>query len=105
MNNELNARIAFIGGGSMARALIAGLVREGTPGSALSVGEPDAATRAALERDYRVRATADNDAAIHDASLVVLAVKPQTIAAVFGSLRTAWPAPPPVLLSIVAGLR
>jgi pyrroline-5-carboxylate reductase len=105
MNNEPEAGIAFIGGGSMARALIGGLVRDGTPGRQLSVGEPDAATRDGLERDFGLRATADNGAAIRGASLVVLAVKPQAIATVLQSLRGTWSAPPPVLLSIVAGLR
>lgn len=89
----------------MARALIAGLVRDGAAGSTLSVGEPDAATRAALERDYGVFTTADNGAAIRNASLVVLAVKPQAVVSVLESLRAAWPVPAPPLLSIVAGLR
>jgi pyrroline-5-carboxylate reductase len=105
MNNQPDARIAFIGGGNMARALIGGLLREGASGQHLCVGEPDPGARAGLEREFAVRTTADNGEAIRDATLVVLAVKPQVIAPVLDDLRAAWPAPAPTLLSIVAGLR
>ena len=51
----------------MARALIAGLLRQGSPPQQLRVGEPEAAARAALEREFAVVATADNAAAIDGA--------------------------------------
>ena len=105
MNNQPEARIAFIGGGNMARALISGLLREGASGQQLRVGEPDPDARAGLEREFSVQTTADNGEAIRAASVIVLAVKPQAIAPVLGSLRAAWPTPAPLLLSIVAGLR
>lgn len=105
MNNGTGTRIAFIGGGNMARALIGGLLRQGIPARQISVGEPDEASRSALERELGVRAVGDNHAALNAASVAVLAVKPQVVPAVLQSLRAAWPAPPPLLLSIVAGLR
>ncbi|MGA9342369.1 MAG: NAD(P)-binding domain-containing protein, partial [Rhodanobacteraceae bacterium] len=46
--------IAFIGGGNMARSLIGALLQGvGKPGS-IAVAEPDARSRAALERDFEV---------------------------------------------------
>lgn len=105
MNNGPEARIAFIGGGNMARALIGGLIRGGVPGTRITVGEPDEAARRTLERDFAVRTDIANAEAVRDASLVVLAVKPQVVAAVLSKLHGAWPEPPPLLLSIVAGLR
>jgi pyrroline-5-carboxylate reductase len=98
-------RIAFIGGGNMARALIAGLLHRDVPARQLRVGEPVEATRSALARDFGIEATADNRVALQDAQLVVLAVKPQEAAAVLRALRDALPEPLPVLLSIAAGLR
>jgi pyrroline-5-carboxylate reductase len=105
MNNDDPAAIAFIGGGHMARALIAGLLRQGTPPQALSVGEPLPDARVALEREFAVRAEADNGAAILGAKVIVLAVKPQSAPAVLRGLPAAALAHRPLLLSIAAGLR
>jgi pyrroline-5-carboxylate reductase len=105
MNNEDPAAIAFIGGGHMARALIAGLLRQGASPQALSVGEPLPDARAALVREFALRGEADNEVAIVGAKVIVLAVKPQAAAAVLRSLPAAALAQRPLLLSIVAGLR
>ncbi len=105
MNNQTSLRIAFIGGGNMARALIGGLLRQGVPAAHVSVGEPQASLREALQRELAVTAVADNALAIRDAALVVLAVKPQSVASVAQELGGALRAQRPVLLSIVAGLR
>lgn len=105
MKDGFDARIAFVGGGNMARALVGGLVRQGMKPDRICVGEPDAGARVALEREFGIRTTADNRSAIDAAAVVVLAVKPQVVASVLGSLRPAWPDAPPLLLSIVAGQR
>lgn len=97
--------IAFIGGGNMARALIAGLLRQGLSADQIRVGEPAAETRAALRRDLGVAADSDNAHAIGGAELIVLAVKPQQAQAVLRALRTPLSEHRPVLLSIAAGLR
>src|SRR5579863_7193767 len=99
------SRIAFLGGGHMARALIGGLLRQGVPAQQLAVGEPQAEARAALEREFGLRAGADNAAAVHAAAVIVLAVKPQTTAEALRSLPAAALAHRPVLLSIAAGVR
>jgi pyrroline-5-carboxylate reductase len=105
MNNEDPAAIAFVGGGHMARALIAGLLRQGAPPRTLSVGEPLPEARAALIREFAVRAEADNGTAIVGAKIIVLAVKPQAAATVLRGLPAAALAQRPLLLSIAAGLR
>lgn len=96
--------IAFIGGGNMARALIGGLVRRGTPAKAIRVGEPSEAARAALERDFGCRTDADNEAVAAAADVVVIAVKPQEAARVVGALGPQLRSEHPVLISIAAGI-
>ena len=79
--------LGFIGGGVMAEALI-GAVTEGglaAPGTIL-VGEVDEERRRVLRERHGVEVTADNLAAAA-AELVVLAVKPQQLGAVFQQLR------------------
>ncbi|HSW16580.1 MAG TPA: pyrroline-5-carboxylate reductase [Ramlibacter sp.] len=94
--------IAFIGGGQMATALIAGLVRSGAAPGSIVVVEPDAAQRDRLTSANGLRAFAAADPALADAGLVVWAVKPQVlpdaIRPVLGSLRA------PLHVSIVAGI-
>ncbi|MCW4453523.1 pyrroline-5-carboxylate reductase [Flavobacterium sp. MXW15] len=107
MNNPASAptpTIAFIGGGNMARSLIAGLVRQGTPGSAIRVAEPVAALRDALQRDFGVGTFADAGDAVRDAALWVLAVKPQVMREVCAALAATAQGRHPLVLSIAAGI-
>jgi pyrroline-5-carboxylate reductase len=105
MQQTSTARIAFIGGGNMARALIAGLIRDGLPPQQVSVGEPNAAARASLHADLGVNVSDDNVSAAHAADLVVLAVKPQHVGEALRLLNATLQQRRPVLLSIAAGLR
>ncbi|MFN7293693.1 MAG: pyrroline-5-carboxylate reductase family protein, partial [Lysobacteraceae bacterium] len=52
--------VAFIGGGNMARALIGGMVRGGTPAAAIHVSEPYAPNREGLAAEFGVATTEDN---------------------------------------------
>ncbi|NIJ89120.1 pyrroline-5-carboxylate reductase [Xanthomonas campestris] len=98
------APIAFIGGGNMARSLIAGLIRQGTPAADIRVAEPVADLRAALSRDFGVAVVADAEAAADGAATWVLAVKPQVMPAVCAQLADLAQAQQPLLLSIAAGI-
>jgi pyrroline-5-carboxylate reductase len=105
MQQHSPVRIAFLGGGNMARALIAGLIKQAIPGHHISVGEPDGQTRMSLRRDWGVQVSEQNIEAVRGANLVVLAVKPQHAAGVLQGLQAALRESSPVLLSIAAGLR
>ena len=99
------SRIAFVGGGNMARSLIGGLVRAGTPGSRIGVAEPNADLRAALARDFAVAVHDNAAAAARDADAVVLAVKPQVMKTVCASLHAVAQERKPLIVSIAAGIR
>jgi pyrroline-5-carboxylate reductase len=98
-------RIGFVGGGNMARALIGGLIGRGTAASRLSVGEPAAAAREALARDFKVPVNADNRAAIDGCDLVIVAVKPQQAGAVLKALAPQLQGAHTVLVSVAAGIQ
>jgi pyrroline-5-carboxylate reductase len=70
-------RIAFIGGGNMASALIGGLRRAGRAPESIVVVEPVPAQRERLAADFGVQAQASADARLAGAGMVVWAVKPQ----------------------------
>lgn len=98
-------RLAFIGGGNMARSLIGGLVRRGAAPARIAVAEPNAELRQALAADYGVAVHADGASAAADAEVVVLAVKPQVMRLVCETLRPVVQQSRPLLISIAAGIR
>ncbi|AZR35577.1 pyrroline-5-carboxylate reductase [Xanthomonas vasicola] len=98
------ARIAFVGGGNMARSLIAGLIRQGTPADSIRVAEPVAELRDALARDFGVQVVEDARTAVDAAATWVLAVKPQVLPAVCRQLADLAQAQQPLLVSIAAGI-
>lgn len=78
--------IAFIGGGNMAAALIAGLCRSDTPPSRIRVADPSAEARARLEAQFSIECFSDTADAVDGADIIVLAVKPQVMPKALDSL-------------------
>lgn len=97
-----NSIITFIGGGNMASSLIGGLLETGVTTNALRISDPDPEP---LATQFSVQHYTDNLQAIDGANVVVLAVKPQILPEVAKSLATAMPMPPPLFISIAAGIR
>jgi len=76
----LGKKIAFLGAGNMAEALVKGLLRAGIAAQADVVcAEPRLDRREELAKRYGVTALASNLEAAEQADVVVLSVKPQTM--------------------------
>jgi len=72
-----NLKISFIGGGNMAEALLAGLIRAGHAPGQLTVADVRADRMDELKQAYGVRVTQNNAEAAMEADALLLAVKPQ----------------------------
>jgi len=101
MKND--TKIAFIGPGVMAEAMIAGLINEDVvPSEAIVASGPSAARVDELGVRHAIRTETNNAAAVEDADVVVLAVKPQRLDHVMADLRGSVKSSA-LVVSIVAG--
>ena len=99
-----NKKISFIGGGNMAQALISGLMSCSIKPSLITVADPNSEARAQLAAKglNTVDPTTDAKAAVIDADIVVLAVKPQVMKAVVSGFADVLDKQ--LVISVAAGL-
>ena len=105
LNSNLdNKKISFIGGGNMAQALISGLIACGVKPELITVSAPSAKTRDIFtaQQINVVDAKVDPKAAVIDADIVILAVKPQMMKAVVSEFADALDKQ--LVISVAAGL-
>ncbi len=97
-------KIAFVGGGIMAEALIKRLVKDGTVTcDEVKVVDPSPARRELLREQYRVGVEEEHSACLPGADVVILAIKPQemeTAACQMDDIQKEQ-----LLLSIMAGVK
>ena len=96
-------RIGFIGGGNMAEALIAALVRAGHRPESIWVSDISDERTGMLHRQYGVHAAGDNAGTAAAADVLVLAVKPQQMKAALANLAASIRSDATVI-SIAAGV-
>lgn len=97
-------RIGFVGGGNMGEALIRGLLgTNAVPAELLAATDVRAERTAQLATQFGITAHSDNLRLVHEADVVVLAVKPQIMAAVAAEIAPAVTARH-LLISIAAGV-
>ncbi len=100
----MSKKIAFIGGGNMAEAVLAGLVRNQTvsPGDIL-VTEKNPERRAFLEKTYQIDTTDDNAQAARQSKTIFLAVKPYILDEIKDEIKDHL-SEDHVVISILAGI-
>jgi pyrroline-5-carboxylate reductase len=98
----LNKKIAFIGPGVMAEAIITGLLRKklARPENIIASG-PREERGTELNKKYKIKTVTDNASAASQADVVVLSVKPQRLSEVMKGLSKI--RADALVLSIVAG--
>ena len=98
-----DAKLAFIGGGNMARSLIGGLIGSGTQPADICAADPDPGQRDDLSRRFGITVTGENEAAAAGADVIVLATKPQVLKGAIAALGA--PDIRPLYVSVAAGIR
>lgn len=96
-------KIAFIGAGNMAGAIMRGMCRGSFAGSDIAAFDIDAAKTKALADEWGILAAASAEEAITGADAVVLAVKPQMFPRVLPPLVEVLTKENPLVISIAAG--
>jgi pyrroline-5-carboxylate reductase len=98
----LNKKIAFIGPGVMAEAVIAGLLRKklAKPENIIASG-PREERGTELHQKYKIQHMTDNAYAASHADVVVLSIKPQRLSEVMKGLKGV--KPDALVISIIAG--
>jgi pyrroline-5-carboxylate reductase len=96
-------KIAFIGGGNMATALISGLFSSKTEIEKIHVADPSPDIRERLEAQWPLSCFQTAADAIQDMDLIVLAVKPQILPMVLAEIGSLVKSRQ-VVVSIVAGI-
>ncbi|HEU65559.1 MAG TPA: pyrroline-5-carboxylate reductase [Chloroflexi bacterium] len=95
-------KIAFIGGGVMGEAMVKCILNKKVAAPQdMVVSDVSPSRRELFSREYGVSTLADNRRAVENASLVILAVKPQNLGQVMEEVKAL--APEQLVLSIVAG--
>lgn len=106
MTNQLtlqDSRLAFIGAGAMATAIIGGLLQNDLVAPEnITASDPYLSQLQTLIDQYPINTTQNNREAIQDKEIIVLAIKPQNLAKVGQELHGQLPTDA-LLLSILAG--
>ena len=98
-----NKKIAFIGAGNMAKAIIGGLIKQGYAAKNITASGPRIESLQKVADEFSVNITTDNLAAVRNADLVILSVKPQILKQVASELSVAL-MHKPLVISLAAGI-
>ncbi len=99
-------KIAFVGGGNMARALVGGMLGAGYEARHILISEPLAEHRDSLAAEFPGTVIhEDNEEVVREAEGVVFAVKPQILCEVCKPLAELVQQNKPLIISVAAGVR
>ena len=98
-------KISFIGAGSMAEAIISGIIEKGVaaPQRVMATNRSDEKKLARLKSDYGIQVTYDSKALFDETDIVVLAVKPKDAEEVLHQIKH-YLQPQTLFISVLAGI-
>ncbi len=97
------AKLAFIGAGNIASAIVTGLTGKGIPPANIIVADPSDSQLARF-RSMGIQATDDNHAAVAQSDIVILSVKPNVLPSVARQIADIAKTAQPLILSVAAGV-
>ncbi|MFN3882296.1 MAG: pyrroline-5-carboxylate reductase [Nitrincola lacisaponensis] len=97
-------KVVFIGAGNMAAAIFRGMLKGGYPADLITATSPDQDALDTLQAELGICVTSNNRAAISDADVVILAVKPQIMEQVCLDIAADVCKRRPLIISVAAGL-
>jgi len=101
----MNATICFIGAGNMAKSLIGGLIASGYSKELIIATDPTKAQRDNITENFGIHCLEDNNVAIAQSDIIVLAVKPQILETVCQNIQASTQTKKPLVISVAAGIR
>ena len=100
----MTQKIAFLGAGNMASALIRGLIAGGYPADAILASDPDQEKLHHLHTALGITIHPTNSDAVSHCDVAVLAVKPQMLESLCKEIHTVAQQKRPLVVSIAAGV-
>ncbi len=99
------AKIGFLGGGNIARSLMAGLIQDGIDPSTLLVADRHPEKLAQLSAKFQVSIFPDVKEVAERADLLILAIKPINIESLCREIRPLLTNRRPIIISLATGIR
>jgi pyrroline-5-carboxylate reductase len=96
--------ISFIGAGNMANAIIGGLIQNGHQAANITATDAYQPQLDKVAAAFKINITDNNNNALANADIVVLAVKPQQMQAVCEGIKATVQSQQPLIISIAAGI-
>lgn len=99
-----NATIVILGAGNMGSSLAGGLIAKNYPPEKILMTDPETEKLTQIQNQLHIRTTTDNHAAVQQADVLILAVKPQVMTQVVTEIASLVQQKKPLIISIAAGI-
>jgi pyrroline-5-carboxylate reductase len=99
------ATIAIIGAGNMGASLLGGLIANHYPADKIYIADLDTNKLTQLKKQFNVHTTTQNQEAVKQADVIILAVKPQIMSVATQEITAIVKEKKPLVISVAAGIR